>query len=305
MKRVLIFGASGFVGHYLIEEFFNNGYEVFGSDLIEEYSNPHCYYKKCDILSADGVLKLIKDIRPSYIVNLAAISSVSLSWKIPQKTFSINTIGSINVLEAIKAIDCSIKVLIIGSSEEYKQKSTPLTTDDPLDSNNPYGISKIMQERIASLYSSKYGIRVIFTRSFNHTGPGQNPIFVIPSFCMQVAIIEKSGRPGTISVGNLSAVRDISDVRDVARIYRLLIEEFNSGVFNVGSGKANSIGNMLKTIISFSQQRIKVVKDKKLYRPTDTPFICNGAVKPAEWFFRPFFETMLDIYKYELFSIEK
>jgi GDP-4-dehydro-6-deoxy-D-mannose reductase len=302
MKKILIFGASGFVGHYLIDEFFNNGYEVFGSDLVDEYKNPHCAYKKCDILSAEGVLQLISEVKPSYIVNLAAISSVGLSWKIPQKTIMVNTIGTVNVLEAVKAVDTSIKVLIIGSSEEYKQKDTPLTTDDPLDGNNPYGISKIMQERMASIYSSRYGIRIIFTRSFNHTGPGQKDTFVIPSFCHQVAMIEKSGKPGIIKVGNLSAVRDISDVRDVVHIYRLLIEEYDTGVFNVGSGSAESIGDILKIIISFSKVKVTVISEKKLFRPTDTPYICNGAKHLKGWFFREIGYSLLDVYNFEKIS---
>jgi GDP-4-dehydro-6-deoxy-D-mannose reductase len=300
MKRVLIFGASGFVGHYLIDEFYNNGYEVFGSDLVDEYKNPHCSYKKCDILSTEGVLQLISEVNPSYIVNLAAISSVGLSWKIPQKTIMVNTIGTVNVLEAVKAVDTSIKVLIIGSSEEYKQKDTPLTTNDPLDGNNPYGISKIMQERMASIYSSRYGIRIIFTRSFNHTGPGQKDTFVIPSFCHQVAMIEKSGKSGIIKVGNLSAIRDISDVRDVVHVYRLLVEEYDTGVFNVGSGKAESIGDILKIIISFSNQKINVVQNQDLFRFVDTPFICNGEKPSFDFTFRPLKETLFDTFDFEL-----
>ena len=274
MKKVLIFGAAGFVGRYLIDEFFHNGYEVFASDIVPNYENDHCHYVPSDITDAESVAKVVESAKPDYIVNLAAISSVGLSWKIPAKTFQVNVGGTINVLEALVKNELRAKVLIVGSSEEYVQLDRPLKPDDKVNANNPYGISKVSQEMIADLYASRYGLKILKTRSFNHTGPGQKDDFVIPSFCKQVAEIIDSGKPGEIHVGNLSAIRDFSDVRDVVANYRFILENYDEGTFNVGSGEAKSIEEILHLIISYSDQPIKIVVDPERVRPVDTPFIC-------------------------------
>lgn len=274
MKKVLIFGAAGFVGRYLIDEFFHHGYEVYASDILQDYQNAHCHYLPSDITDGESVAKVVGESKPDYIVNLAAISSVGLSWKIPAKTFQVNVGGTINVLEGLVKNGLKAKVLIVGSSEEYVQLDRPLKPTDEVNANNPYGISKISQEMIADLYTARYGLKILKTRSFNHTGPGQKDDFVIPSFCKQVAAIMDSGEPGEIHVGNLSAIRDFSDVRDVVANYRYILENFEGGVFNVGSGQARSIEEILNLIISYSSQPIKVVVDPERCRPIDTPFIC-------------------------------
>lgn len=277
MSKLLIIGANGFVGNYLIKEFLDSKYEVIASDLQDSlkynYSIP---YEKIDILNKNNLEKIIKKWLPDYLINLAAISSVGLSWQMPKKTFEVNVIGTINVLDTIKDIIPNCKVLLIGSSEEYVQKNRPLKEIDELNANNPYGISKIAQENMAKIYSDRYGLNIVCTRSFNHTGSGQSEQFAIPSFCKQVAEIEKSGKPGKIYVGNLEAYRDISDVRDVVRIYRILLERHQNlfDIFNVGSGKAYQMRKLLDTIISFSKQPIEVIVDPKKVRPIDTPYIC-------------------------------
>ncbi len=275
--RVLILGAAGFVGPYLIKEFADHGYEVFASDIVPEFKHEQAQYFQADITDLESIKVLLAKTKPDYLVNLAAISSVGLSWKMPQKTFQINVIGAINVLEALvqnELFNC--KTLIVGSSEEYKQQNRPLNVGDPLDANNPYGVSKIAQEQMADIYASKYGLKIIKVRAFNHTGPGQKDTFVIPSFCKQVVEIEKSGKPGVIKVGNLSAIRDFSDVRDVVAAYRHLLENTDSGVFNVGSGEALSIEKLLKLILESSTGMIKTELDRTKIRPVDTPFICCG-----------------------------
>jgi len=275
MKKVLIFGACGFVGHYLVDSFASAKYEVFASDTLEDSKGLKCSYTKADITDFNQVNSLITRTAPDYIVNLAAIASVALSWKIPQKTFSVNVLGILNILESLVANKLlSTKVLVVGSSEEYLPKNEPLSVSDPLDSNNPYGVSKTTQEQLARIYSQKYGIPIIMVRSFNHTGVGQSDSFVIPSFCKQVAEIEKSHKPGKIYVGNLTAVRDFSDVRDVVGCYRWLLENKDSGVYNVGSGDAHSMREILDLVISMSSEKIEVVADPAKFRPVDTPYIC-------------------------------
>lgn len=280
MKKALIFGSNGFVGPYLAKEFKEQGYLVSGIDIQTETNNEYLdSYYSLDILDEKGVFDVIKNYLPTYIINLAAISSVGLSWKIPSKTFEVNVIGSINIFEAVKVIDKNIKILIVGSSEEYTQIDKPLKETDELCANNPYGISKMTQENMASLYEKRDGLSIIRVRSFNHTGPGQNENFVIPSFCKQIALIENSKMPGKILVGNLSAFRDFSYVCDIVKCYRLLLETVNSGVYNVGSGKSYKMEDILNKIIGFCNYPVEVIKDETKYRPIDTPFICCDNTK--------------------------
>ena len=272
--KVLIFGVSGFVGPYLAEEFHSHGYEVFGSDIVRTEKIPgYVKFFECDILDKDAVFKLIDSVKPTHIVDLAAVSSVGLSWKIPQKTIAVNVEGTLNILEAAKEI--LPKILLIGSSEEYEISDRPISESTPLNANNPYGISKIMQEQFSKIYRQRYGMKIFHVRAFNHTGVGQSDSFVLPSFCKQAAEIEKSGKPGVIKVGNLSAKRDFSHVKDVVRAYRMILESDDcETVYNVGSGMAHGLDDMLNYILKFSRQEITVEVDPERFRPADTPIIC-------------------------------
>ncbi len=285
-KKVLITGSGGFVGKYLIEEFKSNGYQVIACDIKknESISNDISYFDM-DILDKSRVEEVLKETMPDYLVNLAAISSVGLSWKMPQKTMEVNIVGTLNILESVKNIVPDCKVLLIGSSEEYVQKNTKLKEDDILDASNPYGISKIAAENIAKMYVRRYGMKIVCTRSFNHTGVGQLDTFAIPSFCKQVAEIEKSGAPGEIHVGNLSAYRDFSSVKDVVYVYRKLLEEnMEELVYNVGSGISYQMEELLKYIVSLSSQDIKIIVDSEKLRGIDTPYICADNSKVSKYF---------------------
>lgn len=288
MPRALIFGVNGFVGGYLTKELADHGYEVIGSDMGEAAAHEGMSgYYPGNLLDADRVSEIVCATCPDAIVNLAAISSVGQSWKVPALTMQVNVVGAINILEAARATRESPKILLVGSSEEYAPSDKSLKETDPLDATNPYGISKVTQERFAELYGERYGLRIYRTRSFNHTGPGQSTKFVIPSWCKQVADIERSGKPGVIHVGNLDVVRDFSDVRDVVRAYRMLLESNYAGeAFNVGSGEALPLCDILGMITSLSTQAITVERDRTLYRPGDTPHICadvNAIASKIGW----------------------
>ena len=274
-KSALIFGASGFVGGHLARELKSHGYCVFGSDRSAPSSNsPLDGYRSCDISDAAGVMRVVGEFRPSMIVDLAAISSVGQSWHMPQMTMQVNVVGALNVMEAARSMEPMPRVLLVGSSEEYAPKATPLVEGDPTVSNNPYGISKATQERFAALYLERYGLEVCLTRSCNHTGPGQAPGFGLPSWCRQVAEVERSGKPGKMTVGNLEVARDFSDVRDVVRAYRLILENGHPGeAYNVGSGRALPLRGLLATVTGFCSQPIEVCVDSSLIRPADTPSI--------------------------------
>lgn len=302
MKKVLIIGACGFVGEYLIKELKNNNYKVFACDLNKNQNveNEAKFYE-LDITKKEQVEEIIENIKPNYIINLAAISSVGLSWNIPEKTINVNVIGTINILEAVHKKCPKCKILLIGSAEEYAPKMEPLKEEDTIIGSNPYGISKIAQENFARLYKEKYGLNIVCTRSFNHTGIGQQAQFVIPSFCKQVAQIENSNcESGKIYVGNLSAYRDFSDVKDIVKVYRLLLEnETEEMIYNVGSGNTYKVEDLLKYIISLSSKQIEIVVDKNKMRPIDIPYICCDNTKISKYFDNTDIkETIKEMYEY-------
>ena len=272
--KVVIVGASGFVGGYLARELEFAGHTVVKADLPE-----------LDLLNAAQVDALIAGHNPDAVVNLAAISSVGASWKKPDLTISVNVNGTLNLLEAVRKHAPQAKTLLIGSAEEYaiSKGESRLKETDPLEASNPYGISKIAQENFAHLYRKKYGMSIVCTRSFNHTGVGQTTTFALPSFVKQVAEIDKSGKPGKIFVGNLSAWRDFSDVEDVVHVYRMLLENENEfDIYNVGSGIANKIEDLLKDVIlKFTPVDIEIAIDPEKVRPVETPYLCadNSRVK--------------------------
>lgn len=276
MSRVLIFGAGGFVGSYLCKEFLNNGYKVSGTDKGEGSALPsEVDFYKTDLMQADEVKKLIGQIQPDIIVNLAAISSVGASWNMPQTTMAINVIGALNIMEAARKSEQKPRILFVGSSEEYVISENPLDENTQLNANNPYGISKVTQEQLAKLYREQYGLKIYCVRPFNHTGIGQRDTFVLPSFCKQVAEIDKSGKDGKIQVGNLKVKRDFSHVKDVVRAYRMIVESDNCNqIYNVGSGNAYSLEDILTYIIGLSDQNIEIEVDQNRIRPTDQPVIC-------------------------------
>lgn len=276
--KALIIGGAGFVGGYLIRELDSAGQEVFATCLENENISGNCSVRTLNILDADAVSEVIGEIKPDVIYHLAAQSSVSLSWKKPQLTADINVIGTINVLEAVKNCEKKdIRLILIGSGEEYgfiRKDACPLTEEEPLNPGNIYAATKACQGMLGEIYARAYKMDIIMVRAFNHSGPQQLPMFVISDFCRQIALIEKGDSPAVISVGNLAAKRDFTDVRDVVRAYRLLGEKGVSGrTYNVGRGKAVEIQYILDTALSFSQKEIEVKQDPARMRASDIPVI--------------------------------
>jgi GDP-4-dehydro-6-deoxy-D-mannose reductase len=275
MKTALIFGISGFVGKYLAQELMTHGYTVYGSDAVGNLPALGIGFTMVDLLDTQKIADLIANVKPDAVINLAAISSVGQSWKMPQTTMQVNVIGALNILEAIRVWNLKVKLLFIGSSEEYAESSNPINEKSPLDTNNPYGISKMTLEKFVDLYRNRYGMKVYYVRAFNHTGIGQRDTFVIPNWCKQVAAISNSGKPGVLTVGNLSVKRDFSHVKDVVRAYRMILESDDcEKVYNVGSGQALALKELVGYIISLSDQPVMVEIDQTLIRPVDTPVIC-------------------------------
>ena len=281
-KKVLVIGAAGFVGSHLLSYLLSqNNTAVYATILQHESISADFEDKipiaKVDILAYDKLCELINGIQPDYILHLAAQSSVHVSWKKPQLTFQINTIGTINLLEAVRIFSPASRILIVGSSEQYgqvKPENLPVCEDSTLEPENPYAISKLAQEDLARLYYKSYQTKVILVRAFNHIGPGQSSQFVISDFAKQVAEINLGIKDPQITVGNLNAKRDFTDVRDIVNCYWLLIQNGVPGeIYNVGSGKSISISDVLEMIIKQSAKNIRVIIDKDKYRPLDTPEI--------------------------------
>ena len=277
--KALIIGGAGFVGYYLTDHLLNNcGWSVAVTKLeneIIEHDNASVY--NLDILDKQSIINVLNEVHPDFIFHLAAQSSVSLSWKNPALTIDVNIKGSVNVLDAIKELDYKPRILLIGSGEEYGHilpDEIPITENNHTRPGNIYAATKTCQNMIGKIYADAYQMDIIMVRAFNHIGPRQSPMFVVADFCKQVAEIEKGLREPVIRVGNLSAKRDFTDVRDVVRAYSLLIQKGKAGeTYNVGSGEALSIKDILQLILTYSKVNIKVEIDKDKFRPVDVLII--------------------------------
>jgi len=272
--KALITGSRCFVGQHLLKELTDNKYTVFGFDLSEDNNT-----KAVDILDAKAVRECINKIEPDVIFHLAAYANIPLSWENPQKTFEVNIIGSINLLEAVRNEKPDCRVILVGSSDQYGATGilAPISEDYDLNPKNPYAMSKKTQEEIGKLYRTVYGLNICMTRSFNHSGPGQRTGFIIPDLCSGLVAIEIR-KTDVLKVGNLETIRDYTDVRDVVRAYRLIYEKGKSGeVYNVGSGKGRRGQEILDMLTSMATTQFTVEIDEERKRTSDTPiFVCNN-----------------------------
>ncbi len=283
--KAMIIGAAGFVGGYLSEHLLKCGYDVCVTKLEHEkaYFDERISVFDLDILDEKSVFDLLIREEPDMIFHLAAQSSVKVSWERPGLTADINVRGTINVLEAAHRASHDVRILLVGSGEEYgylKPEDIPVKEDTILRAGNIYAVTKACQGMLGEVYSRAYGMDIIMVRAFNHIGPKQAPQFVISDFCRQVSRIEKGLSEPVMYVGNLSAQRDFTDVRDIVRAYEMLMRKGKSGeTYNVGSGKAVSIDSMLNKILSHSEVKIDVRTDPSKLRPSDVPVIAADISK--------------------------
>jgi len=270
--RALITGVNGFVGPYLAKELQSNGYLVFGCSLEKDSSiNMLEKYFSCDVTNINQVRSVIELAKPDVIFHLAGFSSVSKSFENPDLCNKINVGGTKNILDSIKMLNISPKLICISSAEVYGQpKKNPVNERAPLQPNSPYGLSKVEQEKLISSYSNS-----IIVRAFNHTGQNQPDTFVIPSFQKQVTEAKNGSK---IFVGNIDIIRDFSDVNDVVKAYRIISEKGVSGeVYNVGSGKGLSLKKILENMIKKSGKDLKITVDSSKFRKAYiTELICDN-----------------------------
>jgi len=270
--RVLITGSRGFVGSYLRRELEENGYTVFGMDLLADGQT-----LAGDITNPEQLREILRAVQPDVVFHLAGQASVALSWQIPQKTFALNAVGLINLLEALRLEKPDAKVVGIGSSDQYGslgELGTCVSEETPMKPQSPYAVSKKAQEEFAAVYARAYGMQICMTRSFNHAGAGQKLGFLIPDFASGIARVE-AGKAEVLLVGNLSAKRDFTHVKDIVRAYRLIAELGRRGeVYNIGSQVVYSAQEILDRLCAMASCEIPVRQDPAKMRPSDTPVIC-------------------------------
>jgi len=288
--RILVTGAGGFVGKHLLDLLAKQAEaEIFGLDI---FSAKHQVDSKiinidaCNLLNKKNVYDKLSSIKPDLIFHLAAMASVADAWKSPEKVVNNNTICQLNLLEGLRKLRLKPRVLIVSTGEVYGAVSTkdlPISETSALKPNNPYSVSKVAQEFLGLQYFESFGIPVIISRSFNHTGPGQKGDFVVPAFSRQVVDIEQNGLRPVILVGNLETDRDFLDVRDVVKAYWLLANKGVAGqIYNVCSRKTVKIKQILDLLLSNALKKINVKKDPARYRPSDAPLVVGDNSKLKE-----------------------
>jgi GDP-4-dehydro-6-deoxy-D-mannose reductase len=282
--RVLVTGSGGFVGRHLLEFLSKNkALRIWGLQISKKkIADEKKISRKVstiygDVTDTHGIKKIIKRVKPDKIFHLAGQSSVPASWKYPLKTFEINTLGGLHIFEALRETRAHTWVQVAGSSEVYGNvlpTEVPIQEIAALKPVNPYGISKMALDQLAAQYFAHYGVKTVRTRAFSHTGPGQSEEYVASNFAKQVALIEKGGQDPVVWVGNLDAVRDFTDVRDVVNAYWLALQKGMPGeVYNVSSGVGHRIGEVLDILLGLAKVKIKVKKEPGRVRPIDLPLM--------------------------------
>jgi len=282
--KCFVTGLTGFVGGYLASHLASLGAEVFGIGLGSQPDAPFPAIE-CDILDFDKLAHLAADFEPDFVYHLAALPNPSESLERPREYYRVNVQGTVNLLDALWRNQIDARILLVSTSQVYG-KSAPgvlLSEDSPLEPDNPYASSKRLSEEIALQYRKQFSSRVVITRPFNHTGPGQSEDFVISDFCRQIAMLEleaahsgKSDRK--MCVGSLKSTLDFLDVRDVVRAYAGLAEKGVEGeIYNICSGVGTEISEILDTAISLAEVDIELaVSTRKLDMKGDGWLVGNN-----------------------------
>ncbi|MFN8529956.1 MAG: GDP-mannose 4,6-dehydratase [Anaerolineae bacterium] len=271
---ILVTGAGGFVGQHLLRHLAatHPGAELHGA-VIQPLDGQYvpASYHVLDLRSPAAVTELFQQLMPTHLYHLAAQANVARSYDLPLETLENNILVQVNVLEAVRALPKPPRTVIISSGEIYGTDHAgeqPLDENAPLRPSSPYGVSKVTQDMLGLQYYISYKLSIMRARPFNHLGPGQNLGFVAPDFAMQIARIEAGLQEPVMHVGSLSAERDFTDVRDIVRAYRLIMETGEAGqAYNVATGSTTSIKQVLDTLLQLSETPIEVRVDVNRIRP--------------------------------------
>jgi GDP-4-dehydro-6-deoxy-D-mannose reductase len=279
----LVTGATGFAGGHLVDHL------IAREPAITALANPRgmpvtarhpkVAWHAVDLLDRQAVREAIAAIRPSVVYHCAGAADVGTSWADPVTPLAVNALGTHHLFEALRLAGSTTTVVVAGSAAVYSASTDALREDSPIGPSSPYGISKLAQEMLGARETS---FPVVLARPFNHAGPRQAPAFVTSSFARQIAEIEAGIASPALSVGNLDARRDITDVRDTVRAYRMLGEAGQPGrPYNICSGRAHRIGDLLEMLLTRARVPITIVSDPARLRPSDQPVIIGNPSRTA------------------------
>lgn len=290
MPTSLITGSAGFVAGYLTKHLIGQGHTVSGFDLANGD----------DVRDYEAIRTAVEVTQPDYVFHLAAQAYVPEGTTNPHRAIDVNVVGTLNLLEAIRQTGSNARVLLAGTSEEYGYTSHGILTEDSLcEPTTPYGVSKLAAGQLGLVYHRMYGIPIVVTRAFNHTGPKHPPVYAIPSFARRVAQVE-AGHVAAVRHGNLEAVRNYLDVRDVIEAYQLAIEQ-PSGIYNVCGDRTVSMRWVLDTLVDLANCPIPTEIDNSLYRAGSShfPMPTAGKLAGAGWKPQiPLEQTLADVLDY-------
>jgi GDP-4-dehydro-6-deoxy-D-mannose reductase len=283
--RILITGVGGFVGGHLLRHLVETKSDAeFHGTTLAGAPRPDVASLTChnvNLKDEQAVHDLIAQVQPDHIYHLAAQASPRASFKTPWATLENNIHSQLNVIQACVGLNIQPRILVISSAEIYgpvKPEQLPVRENTPLRPTSPYGVSKVAQDMLGLQYHLSHRLPIIRVRPFNHIGPGQSEGFVATDFAIQIARIEAKQQAAVMEVGNLTAQRDFTDVRDVVRAYRLVMEKGAAGgVYNVASGQAHSIQEVLDILLSHSSTSIETRTDPARMLPVDVPVIQGDA----------------------------
>lgn len=265
--KTLVTGATGFAGRYLVSHLLASGDQVLATGRRDEANDLGVPYRSCDLLDADAVSALVGESEAQVIYHLAGRTFVPAGTADPHGFYSVNAVGTLNLLEAVRKSGAPSRLVYIGSGYEYgyagKGEEGPLPETAQVHPQGPYGASKLCGEMFVDQYRQHSGVEAVLLRPFNQLGPGQDPAFAVSCFARQVAEIETGRKPAVVETGNLDSVRDYTDVRDVVQAYRLagVTTPVRSGPFNVCSGR----GWRMRDILSALYAESRVASPMTLY----------------------------------------
>lgn len=294
-ETILITGGTGFAGSHLVEHVIEQGYT---NVHVTQFSNKalpdlaafkSVQVHSVDLTDATATQELIKTVQPTQIYHLAAFAFVGKSFEKGASVLSNNILLQVNVLEAVHQFAPQARILLIGSAEEYgvseKDSEVPITEEHPFRPVNPYAVSKVAQDLLGYAYSKSYGLKIVRVRPFNHIGERQTDEFAVAAFAKQIVMIEK-GQQRVLKVGNLSGIRDFTDVKDMVAAYKLVMEKGSVGeVYNIGSGVGTSMQTIVDQLVAQAKKPIPVEIDQTRMRPLDIPTIVanNEKIRKLGW----------------------
>jgi len=281
-RTVLVTGASGFVGPHLAAALHGGGARVVGLAAGSAPEAPLDGWHDADLLDADALALAVAATAPRAVIHLAGQSSAARSFEQPVETFRLNVTGTWNLLEAVRRHAPAARTLVVGSGEAYgpQPEGSRVAEDMPFRPVSPYALSKAAADALAELHGATHGLEIVRTRSFGHTGPGQDARFVVPAFARQIAAIEHGEAEPVLRVGNLEVTRDLTDARDVARAYVLLLERGRAGeAYNVCRGEGVRLAEVARALVARARRPIRIEVDPTRLRPADVPWLVGDGGK--------------------------